>query len=228
MAAPVAVAKPGPGRLVAWLVFVGILTALAYAARLGDAETPDDVAYRWVSSIAALVQYALMLGILLLIARGLPKRDVFALRRPFSSPRALGLSVAALVAIWAVAGALSPFLDATDEQGLVPEEWDSSRAAPFIAFFLVVTLVAPLVEELTYRGAGFFLLQPYGTWIAIVVTGVLFGLAHGLLLALPVLTFFGLAVGWLRSRTGSIYPSFALHAVFNGVALIVSVTTSVD
>ena len=33
---------------------------------------------------------------------------------------------------------------ATDEQGLVPQGWDSSRAAPFIAFFLVVTLLARL------------------------------------------------------------------------------------
>jgi membrane protease YdiL (CAAX protease family) len=214
-----------PGRLVAWLVFVGILTGLAYLGQLGDSDTPEDVAYRYEYSIAAAVQYVIILGILLLIARGVPAREAFGLRRPASWPRALGLMALTLLAIWILSAALSPFLDATEEQGLVPEEWDSSRAAAFVAFFAVVTFAAPVVEELTYRGLGFALLAPYGTVLAILATGVLFGLAHGLFVALPVLAFFGVAVGWLRARTGSVYPGMLLHGLFNGTALIVSVVT---
>ena len=44
-----------------------------------------------------------------------------------------------------------------------------------------------------------------------------------LLVALPVLTIFGIVVGWLRSRTASVYPPMLVHAVFNGTALVVSV-----
>jgi membrane protease YdiL (CAAX protease family) len=218
------------GRLIAWLVFVVALTLLSYGARLGDTETPDDLAYRYSSSVAALVQYGVMLGILLLIARGLPKRDVFALRRPTRWGRALGLAVLALGAIYASALAYERVLslfgdfDPTEEQGLVPDGWDSSRAGAFIAFFVVVAFIAPAVEELTYRGLGISLLQPYGTVLAIVATGVLFGLAHGLLVGLPILSFFGIVVGWLRVRTDSIYPSIALHSAFNGIALLVSVS----
>jgi membrane protease YdiL (CAAX protease family) len=113
----------------------------------------------------------------------------------------------------------------TDEQGLVPDGWDSSRAGAFVAFFVVVTFIAPAVEELTYRGLGISLLQPWGVVLAVVVTGVLFGAAHGLVVAMPILTVFGLAVGWLRVRLDSIYPSIALHAAFNGIALIASVAT---
>ena len=215
-----------PGWLAGWLVFVLALTALAYAARLADTETPDDLAYRWSSSVAALVQYGLMLGVLLLIARGLPRREMFALRRPGSWPRALGLAFLSLLAIWAASAALAPFLDASDEQGLVPDDWDSSRAGAFVAFFLVVAVLAPVVEELTYRGLGFTLLAPYGTWVAILVTGVLFGAAHGLVAGLPVLTIFGIVVAWLRSRTGSVYPSLLLHGVFNGTALLLSITVA--
>lgn len=215
-----------PGRLVAWLVFVLVVAGIAYAGRFAGTDTPDDLPYRYSSSIAALVQYAIILGILLLIARGLPRREIFALRAPASPSRALGLAALALLAIWAASAALSPFLDATDEQGLVPDEWDSSRAGAFVAFFAVVTLVAPAAEELTYRGLGFSLLAPYGLPVAVAGTGVLFGLAHGLVAGLPVLTFFGLAVGWLRARTGSVYPGMLLHAAFNGTALIVSVTVA--
>jgi membrane protease YdiL (CAAX protease family) len=215
-----------PGRLVGWLAFVGILTALGYGSRLSDVETPDDVAYRYSSSVAALVQYGLMLAILLLIARGLPWRDAFAWRRPASWRRALGLAGLALLAIWAVAAALSPFLDASEEQGLVPKEWDPTRAGAFAAFFVTVTFLAPTVEELTYRGLGFSLLAPYGTWTAILVTGVLFGAAHGLILGLPVLVFFGVAIGVLRHLTESIFPPIVLHAVFNGTALVAAVATA--
>ncbi|MGH3078394.1 MAG: lysostaphin resistance A-like protein [Gaiellaceae bacterium] len=215
-----------PGRLAAWLLFVLALTALAYAARLADAETPDDIAYRYSSSVAAIIQYGLMLGVLLLITRGLPRREMFALRRPASWPRALGLALLALLAIWAASAAFAPFLDAEEEQGLVPDEWDSSRAGAFIAFFLVVSVLAPVVEELTYRGLGFTLLAPYGTWVAILATGVLFGAAHGLVAGLPVLTVFGIVVAWLRWKTGSVYPPMLLHGVFNGTALLVSVTVA--
>lgn len=219
-----------PGRLIAWLAFVLALALLSYGARLADTETPDDLAYRYSSSVAALIQYGLMLGILLLIARSLSWRDVFALRRPARWGRAVGLAVLALVAIYAAALVYERILslfgefDPTEEQGLVPDGWDSSRAGAFIAFFIVVTFIAPTVEELTYRGLGLSLLQPYGTILAVVATGVLFGLAHGLVVGLPILTVFGIVVGWLRVRTNSIYPSIALHAAFNGIALLVSVS----
>jgi len=214
------------------LIFVGVLTLLGYGARLGNTETPDDLAYRWSSSAAALIQYGIMLGILLLIARGLPKRELFALRSPASWVRALGLAALSLGAIYLFAFAYERVLsvfgnwDPTEEQGLVPDGWDSSRAAPFVAFFLVVTVVAPAVEELTYRGLGISLLMPWGSLLAIGVTGVLFGAAHGLLIALPILTMFGLVVGWLRVRTDSVYPGMALHATFNAIALVASVASS--
>ena len=218
------------GRLVAWLVFVGLLALLSYGARLGDAKTPDDVAYRYSSSVAALAQYALMLGVLLLIARGIPRRQALAIRRPESWPRSIGLAVLALLTIYLAAIVYDRVLSGlgdwnpTEEQGLVPDAWDSSRAGAFIAFFLAVTLVAPAVEELTYRGLGLSLLMPYGTPVAILLAGLLFGAAHGLIVALPILAVFGIVVGLLRVRTNSIYPPILLHATFNGTALLVSVS----
>ena len=215
--------QPVPWRLLAWVTFVLVLTALSYASRLSGEDPPEDLAYRWSSSVAAVIQYALMLGILLLIARGLPIRETFGLRRPASWPRAVGYTAIALLAIWGASAALAPFLDANEEQGFVPDEWDSSRFGAFAAFFVAVAVVAPIVEELTYRGLGFSLLAPYGTVVAVVVTGVLFGVAHGLLVALPILVIFGLVVGWLRAKTESVYPSMILHGIFNGVAVVVSV-----
>lgn len=218
--------------LIVWLVFVGLFAALNYAAQLGGPETPDDLAYRYSSSISALVVYLVILAIVVAIAAisRIGLRAAFALSRPASWPRAVGLAALSLVAIYLGAfvyeQVLSVFGDwnPTDEQGLVPTEWDSSRAGAFVAFFLVVTFVGPAVEELTYRGIGLSLLAPFGASFAIIATGVLFGAAHGLLIALPILTIFGIVVGWLRVRTNSIYPAMLVHATFNATALIVSVS----
>jgi membrane protease YdiL (CAAX protease family) len=221
-----------PGRLVAWLVFVLALTALNFAARLSGAETPDDLAYRYSSAVAAVIQFALMLGIALLIARGLPRRETFGLVAPRSWKRALGLVVLSLLAIYAlsivIVQALSLVTDEnpTCEQGLAPTEWDGSRAGAFAAFFVAVVFLGPFVEEMIYRGLGFTLFAPFGGWTAILVTGVLFGAAHGLLVALPALVAFGIVVGWVRSRTGSIYPTVLVHAAFNGIALVAALLVS--
>jgi membrane protease YdiL (CAAX protease family) len=218
------VGRRSPGRLAGWLVFVGALTALGYAAYFADTDTPDDLAYRYSSSIAAVVQFAIMLGILLLIAQGLPIRDAFGLRAPSSWGRALVLVPLTLFAIWGASVVYAQFLDAGEEQGLVPEDWDSSRAGAFAAYFVSVAILAPVVEELMYRGLGFRLLAPYGTWTAILVTGVLFGAAHGLVIGFPILSLFGILLGWLRSKTASVYPCILVHAIFNATALTVSVT----
>ena len=208
-----------PLRLLAWLVFVGTIAALGYVARALGAEPADDILYRYSTAVELVIQSAVFLGILLLIVLGLPKRPMFGLRRPASWWRALGWAAAGLAAIWALTLASSPLLDAGEEQGLLPEEWDRDRLVPFIVVGLAITFVGPAVEELMFRGVGYALLAPYGKWVAIITTGVLFGALHGLVIALPVLAAFGVILGWVRWKTASIYPCIALHAVFNGIAI---------
>lgn len=212
-------------RFPAWVALASALAALNYSANLlTDAEPDRDILYKWSTAVGGVLQYAIIVGLVAVIARGIPRNEL-GLVRPASWGRALGLAAIGLVAIWAVAAALSPFLDAGDEQGLVPKEWDGSRWAPFLANAVVVTVAAPLVEEFLYRGAGFATtLAVRGVLVAIPVSGFAFGLLHGLLVALPVLTAFGVILGVVRWKTGSIYPCMLLHGTFNGVALLVAVT----
>lgn len=208
-----------PRRLALWLGFVLALTTLSYLGQAGDGEQAEDLAYRYDFAIAGLVVDALLLGVVFLIAWGLPWREVFALRRPERWGRSLALVGAGLVAILVVGALLNPFLDAGEEQGLVPEDWDPDRAGAFAVFAILVVVGAPIFEELTYRGLGFGLLAPYGTWLAVAVTALLFGASHGLLEGLPILVLFGVVLGVVRARTASVYPPMLLHATFNGLAL---------
>ena len=209
--------RPNPRRLAWWWILVGMLAVLAYAGRASGGKPADDVLYQWDTAIFAAIVYAVLLGLLLLIARGDDVRELFALRSPPSWSRAIGWAFLVFVLVLAVGAALDPFLDAGEEQGLTPSAWDSSRAGAFAANAIVVAGIAPIVEELTYRGLGFSLLRPYGVGV-----GVAFGLSHGLIEALPILSLFGIGLAWLRERTDSVYPPILLHAVFNGFALAVS------
>jgi membrane protease YdiL (CAAX protease family) len=90
---------------------------------------------------------------------------------------------------------------------------------------VAVAVVAPFVEELMFRGLGYRLLEPFGRWHAILGIGLAFALVHGLLAGFPILFFFGAALAWLRSRTGSVFPGMLLHAFFNGATLVLAVST---
>ena len=218
-------AARSPGRLTAWLTFVSLFAVLAYAARLtARGERDRDFLYQWDAFVGGLIQSAIVLGIIVLIARGGPAAALLALRRPRSWARAGGLIFGIFVAILIVTALLDPVLHAGEEQGLTPEGWDPDRAVPFAANFVVVAGLVPIIEELTYRGLGFSLLEQFGRTFAIAATALLFGLAHGLVSALPILVAFGIGLAYLRSRSGSVLPCIALHAAFNSFALIASVT----
>jgi membrane protease YdiL (CAAX protease family) len=140
-------------RLAVWGVLVALMIAGAYAARLAD-DPIDDPLYRYETAVTGLVIYAFLLGIVLLVGRGLPLGEFFALRRPPSWGRALGLVVAAYVIIFLGAGLILIALDAGDEQGLTPDEWQPDKLGPYLANAVAVAIAAPFVEELMYRGAG--------------------------------------------------------------------------
>ena len=132
----------------------------------------------------------------------------------------------AFVAIYAASFLVHLYSDPGKEQGLTPNGWDSSRAVPFVVNFVVFAAVAPAVEELTFRGLGFSVLEPFGTVVACVGVGLAFGLAHGLIEGLPVLVVFGTALAFVRSRTDSVYPGMVRPRGLQLDRAVVSVTTT--
>lgn len=207
------------GKLAGWLALVGSLAALNYASRFTSGKPPPDTLYRYDTAISGVVFYALTLAILLLIARGLSRREI-GLQAPRSCWPALGFTLATLIALLVAEIALESVLHGTQEQGLEPSHWEPSKAVPFALNAAVVVLAAPLVEELTYRGVGFALIAPFGNLAAIIVTALAFAADHGLVEGFPALFLFGLAVAVVRMRTGSVYPGMLLHASFNALALV--------
>ena len=73
-------------KLVAWLVLVGALALLSYSARVAGGKPSRDVLYKYSFAFGGLVEYAILLAIVLAIARGL-SRSTLGLKRPRSWER---------------------------------------------------------------------------------------------------------------------------------------------
>ena len=212
------------GRLTAWSVLISALILLSYASRASGGKPPTDAAYKYTTAVGGVVQYGIILAVVLAIARP-DFRRLLALRAPTSYARALTTALGVFAVVYVISAIVSAFSDPGQEQGLTPDKWDSSRVTPYVVNFLVFVVVAPVVEELTFRGLGYSLLEPLGRNAAVLWIGVAFGLAHGLLEALPILIAFGAGLALIRARTDSVYPGMVVHGLFNAVALIVSVST---
>ena len=224
----VAIPRPSYRRLTFWFLFVAVVVALNYSARFSESSNPratDHAAlYSWTTFGGGMILYAIWLGVVLLIC--IDRFDLLALRPPKSWGRALGLAVAVIAAIWvweAIASRIPLPQSPGHEQGITNVRWEPAHAGAFAANVVLFAVVAPFVEELTFRGAGQSLLRFLGRAPSILIVGVAFGLAHGLLEALIVLIPFGIALAWLRDRTDSVVPGMVVHALFNGAALAATV-----
>lgn len=211
------------GRLVLWLIYIGILVALQYGSYFSGengSKAPADFLYRYSTAIGGVVQFSIMLGVALLIARDAPKRELFALRRPTSWGRAIWIGVGVLIAVYVISGLVGLYFNPSREQGFLPDRWRPDRAGQYAANFAVIVTLVPVVEEITFRGLGFTLLRRFGETAAIVLVGLLFAAAHGLVAAFPIIAVFGSGLAFLRSRTDSVYPGILLHATFNAIAML--------
>jgi membrane protease YdiL (CAAX protease family) len=209
------------GALAIWAGISALLVLLAFSASEAAREEAGDALFRYEFGLGSALVYGVLIGVTWLAARSFgDARDALGLG-PFSSRWiwiTFGLTVLALL----VSAALEPVLHAGEEQGLAPERWDDERAAAFAVNALVIVLLVPFAEELFYRGLGVRVLAFLGPVFAIVGTALAFALAHGLLVGLPALGFFALALGWVRWRSASVWPGVIAHSVYNGVGIAVA------
>jgi membrane protease YdiL (CAAX protease family) len=210
--------------LALWTTFVVVFASLSYTLRFTEGKPPKDLLYEWATFESSLIQFAVIGAIVYGIAGLGNRRQLLALRRPTSWRRAIGIAVGIGLMMLALAYTLGPVLDPGREQGVTPDVWEPQHAAAYIANGVVICVVAPFVEEIAFRGLGYSLLVRFGRWTAIALVGLAFGVAHGLVQALPFLAALGAGLAYLRSRVDSVYPGMLVHGAFNAIALTVAVS----
>ncbi len=151
-----------------------------------------------------------------------------ALRR--ASPRwmlvGVGVGMGALLfsAAWTETARL--FGRPMADQALVETVLDAGPGGPRVAAVLFVVGVAPVLEELVFRGyLQTAIAARLGPAVGIGVAAALFGLFHlSDPAVVPVLAVVGALLGWVRHRSGSVYPAMAGHLVNNVAAMAIALS----
>lgn len=179
-----------------------------------------------VSGVVGLLASGAM-GLLAFAAAWLVRRRgaaAFGIRR--ARPGQLGLGLLLGAGAYVVGTVLSVlFIVLTGFSGNVQASYQAGAAAGALGLVLSIvagSLLTPLGEEFAFRGVlTSALLARLPAWAAILLGAAVFALAHGINPVLPTAFVVGLVSGTLFHRTDSIWPSVAVHAGNNTVALLV-------
>ncbi len=84
----------------------------------------------------------------------------------------------------------------------------------------VTAVLVPFMEEFAFRGVILSALRKYGIGFSIVVSGVLFGLAHLDASSVVFATIAGLVFGFLYAKTNNLWLTVLIHALNNLIAVL--------
>jgi len=128
-----------------------------------------------------------------------------------------GLAIVLVAGAYLVTGhpVLDPVTAALTNQGV----------AAFVVGALLIAVVAPVVEELVFRGFLAEALRPRGKWAALVVSSAAFSVAHLRFAQFRYYVALGLVLGGLYWQRGLV-ASVTAHACFNGMLIVAAVAAS--
>lgn len=92
--------------------------------------------------------------------------------------------------------------------------------------FANMCILAPVLEEILFRGIIIRILEPYGTGIAITISALMFSLLHFSVSVFFIIFAASLVMGFLRIYSGSVYPSMIFHSLFNLISFLAIVFES--
>jgi len=215
-------------------IFFAIVPGLIYiivGAALGfvDPRHPTKIAADQLL-LAQIVTYA-PLGIFLVFA--LPRLAHVSLRElglRAPTARELGLGAAGTVLMWLlvslVGGIISALSHRHDTETAVALLQQMKSPAQKLFFFAIACVLAPMIEELTFRVFLYNALTRYVSIpVAIVVSGLVFGVVHSASLPQLVTVSLPLAAGgmvlaYVYARTRSYWASVTTHALFNSISVV--------
>lgn len=208
---------PWGGIDVAILVYLWLCCQMLSAAL---AAKPTSVGDQLVGGAIAMAS-ATSLGLAYLLRRGATWRslglsfgDLLAHVR--LGALACGLAIVPLLGCAGLLDRLVPY-----RHPIIDFLLEHRGPRAIVAVALAAVVVAPVAEEFFFRRVlQGWLEKVWGAWPAILVSAVIFGLAHlGHGLGWIPLMGFGVVAGYLTCQTGSILPAIVLHALFNAASL---------
>lgn len=196
------------------LAFMGVAICgyMLYQGSYEVPQTPDSL-YTNLIMLAQILSTAAV-GIHLLVGKyvGLDQKTWGY----HHSPKLLATSVVFILAmgLWT-----NYFNELADLPNNMQEAFEMIMRNPL--GIIAVVIMAPIVEELLFRGAiqGHLLRKWKHPAGAIVLSSLIFGVVHGNWVQAPFAFVTGLALGWMYYRTGSLLPGILMHFVNNSAAV---------
>jgi CAAX protease family protein len=180
-------------------------------------------------SFALLVLNAVQVEILAWAARRRGWQAAEYLGWVAPKPRDAAVTLAVYVALILAVGALAYLLARSDSDlpSFTSSTYRSAReAGGLVMLWIASVAAAPLGEEIMFRGFLYrgWARSPRAVVPAVVVISALWAILHVQYDWLMILQIYllGLVLGWARWRSGSTMLTFAIHALNNALALIVT------
>jgi membrane protease YdiL (CAAX protease family) len=214
-----------------WFAWVGFLAAMfgvlvvvgTASAILGaDGDSPGFVV------IATLAQGVVFVSTAVWFASRVakPRAWHFGLRRAPFWPT-LGWAALGVFSFFVISAIYAGLVQPDAKQDVVESLGGDQGTFGLIIAGLMVIAVAPVVEEIFFRGFFYRALRSrFSIVVAALMDGLLFGVIHynggadGLLI-LPPLALLGFIFCLVYERTGSLYPVIGMHAFNNSLAFAV-------
>ena len=90
---------------------------------------------------------------------------------------------------------------------------------------LTISIFAPLLEEVLFRGAiQGYMMRYFKPWVAIICSALVFGIVHMNPVQVVYATCLGVIFGWIYYRTGSLLPVILGHVLNNSIATILTIS----
>ncbi len=134
--------------------------------------------------------------------------------------------------IWITAGMLSSGIESIfSKYGFTTEVMDldyGNTGLGFAIMTLYSCVIAPLTEEIMFRGALMKIFSKADRRFAIVISAVFFGLAHGNMPQFMLAFLIGIFFGHIDMKHNSIIPSIIVHIFINSMVTVMSLMEDND
>ncbi|HEY5893643.1 MAG TPA: type II CAAX endopeptidase family protein [Chthoniobacterales bacterium] len=222
---------PTASEEVPWFNRIDTIVILAFSILLGSLgvqaiQGPAPVYTLDILRAGILVQVIVGSGVLTyLVVRKVPLGRFFW-HGKISLLQAIGLAILLMALLWPAVG-LANFLvngvDATGENSQDLVKFFETNPDPAVRWWMAfaAVIVAPVVEELVFRGLIYGVLKrQFGRVVPMLFTSVLFALVHGHLPSFVPLTVLACCLTIGLELSGTLFVPMLMHAIFNATTLL--------
>lgn len=180
-------------------------------------DTESEAGYNSYILTSQIVYYAVILGLVILMFRKLPKVPDMPKQRMYFSDFAIffviSFSFLYLGAI--IGGYVNEWLASLVDGKAVNPVDELAEAIPLWLSIILDLIIAPVFEELIFRKYILNALRPFGDLTACIVCGLLFGIFHMNLDQFFYAFLLGTLFSYIILRTNNILYTMLLHALVN-------------